>query len=120
VLTYSVWHMGVSTRFVVQRDGTAEYVREGGGAPPIDARGVVDPAALDALARALEANGFCSLVSRRRAGIPDESRPRVSVRLAGLDCEVVMWDNEFREDPKAEASLAAIESLGATIRGGTK
>jgi hypothetical protein len=91
VLRFGVSHMGGSYGFVVRSDGAAEYQesRPPQGEVKVTAR--VSEQELKELASLLRARGFCSNVSSRKRGVPDEARPRVSVRLEGLDCEVQMW-----------------------------
>lgn len=116
LLRFGVGHRDGSTSFVVHSDLTAEYSEQGGPGGPIAVKGSVTRKELDDLAALLEQHGFCSLVSSRSSGVPDEARPSASVRMAGLDCVVQMWDNEFSDDPAAKASLSAIEALGSAIR----
>lgn len=116
VLRFGVGHRGGSVDFVVKRDGTAEYRESGGPEGDIEVTGKVAPETLKELSVILQKSGFCSLVSSRSTGVPDEARPSAAVRLPGLDCRVQMWDGEFREDAAAQAALRAIEEIGASIR----
>lgn len=116
VLRFGVSHMGGSTSFVIRADRTATYQQSGGRNGTVKLEATVTEEELGALAQLLEEKGFCSLVSSRSTGVPDEARPGVDIRLGNLDCSVTMWDNEFRDDEDAKAALAAIEELGATLR----
>lgn len=116
LLTFGVSHREGSTHFVIRTDRTAEYVSHGGPGGARKVQGIVTREELEKLAALLDDKGFCSLVSTRSKGVPDEARPSVSVRMSGLDCEVQMWDNEFSDDAEAKAALAAIEALGAAVR----
>ncbi len=116
VLRFGVGHMGGFTGFVVQADGTAEYTEAGGRNGSVKVRGRVTPDELAKLEATLRANDFCSLVSHRATGVPDEARPSTSVRLGQLDCAVQMWDGEFRDDAQAKAALAAVEGLARVVR----
>jgi hypothetical protein len=108
--------MGGSTFFVVHSDGTAEYSSSGGPQGSVKVTGKVPPEELEQLAALLEENDFCSNVSTRSSGVPDEAHPSASVRMHGIDCKVSMWDGEFRDDEEAKRSLAAIEALGSRLR----
>ncbi|HZO12354.1 MAG TPA: hypothetical protein VFB62_03825, partial [Polyangiaceae bacterium] len=116
VLSYGVGHRDGSVAFTVHADGTAQYSSSGDPSGAIEARARVTPEELRELARVLRENDFCGLRSTRSTGVPDEASPSVSVRMEDIDCEVEMWDGEWRDDPEAKASLAAIESLGSKIR----
>jgi hypothetical protein len=116
VLRFGVGHMGGSTAFVVKSDGTAEYTEEGGPNGKLKVTAKATPEELQKLAALLEENDFCSLVSMRSTGVPDEAHPSASVRMHGIDCKVSMWDGEFRDDEEAKRSLAAIEGLGSKLR----
>lgn len=116
VLRFGVGHRGGSTWFVVRSDGTAEYAEEGGPKPQIKVTAKVTPAELEQLAAFLQENDFCSNVSTRSSGVPDEAHPSASVRMHGIDCKVSMWDGEFRDDEAAGRALAAIEAFGAKLR----
>lgn len=71
----------------------------------------LEPTDLHALRRTLVEHRCCSLRSRRRDGVPDEARPSLSIRWAGDDCRVQMWDREWSDDPHAKACLGAVEDL---------
>ncbi|NUO49641.1 MAG: hypothetical protein HOV80_12360, partial [Polyangiaceae bacterium] len=98
VLRFGVGHMGGSTFFVVHSDGTAEYSSSGGPQGSVKVTGKVPPEELEQLAALLQENDFCSNVSTRSTGVPDEAFPSASVRMHGIDCKVSMWDGEFRDD----------------------
>jgi hypothetical protein len=118
VLRYGVSHFQGSVHFTVRADGSAEY--QSSGAPdepqPVERIAKVSAEELQALAKVLREKNLCSLTSSRSTGVPDEARPSISVRLEDLDCKVRMWDNEYRDDPDAQACLRAVESLGSAIR----
>jgi hypothetical protein len=118
VLRYGVSHMSGSISFVVHTDGTAEYHASRPGKAPISVVGKVDAASLSALAALLRENDFCGLTSSRSRGVPDEAHPGIEVRLGGLDCDVTLWDDEFRDSPRAKASLDAVEKIGALLEKG--
>ena len=116
VVSYGVGHFEGSVSFSVNADGTAEYSSTGDPSGPIEARAKVTPEELRELARVLRENDFCGLRSTRSIGVLDEASPSVAVRLEDIDCEVEMWDGEWRDDPEAKACLDAVEGLGNKIR----
>jgi hypothetical protein len=115
-LRYGVSHMSGDVSFVVRADGSADYRREGGGEAAIAVSAKVSQKELAALVEVLRARDFCNLSSSRDTGVPDEARPTIAVHLEDLDCKVVLWDGEFRDDDDARVCLAAVEALGATVR----
>jgi hypothetical protein len=114
-LSYGVSHRGGWVSFVVHTDGTAEYKASGGPDGPVEVAGKVTPAELEQVASLLRENDLCGLRSGRDVGVPDEARPSIRVRLGDLDCEVELWDGEYRDNPRAKACLAAVEGLGHTL-----
>ncbi len=83
--------------FEVGQDGRGHYsfqpVGEGVG-KEYDV--TVSTSELDAIASAAESKGFCRERSSR-LGIPDEGKPSLRVRRGAVDCEVTLWDGEWRE-----------------------
>lgn len=119
MLAFDVTHFEGSYRFVVYDDDRAEYASVPGPSwdkvQPLQSRATRDEVRY--VAKILKENDFCTLVSTNRPGVPDEARPKVDVHLDGMACSVTMWDGEYRDNPKARASLAAVEDLGRSIKG---
>jgi len=116
VLRFGVSHMGGSVSFVVRNDGTAVYETSRGPEGDLRVDSKVSKAEMQKLAETLTQHDCCSLTSSRTSGVADEARPGFSVRLGELDCEVSLWDGEFRDDEDAKACLAAVEGLGTKLR----
>lgn len=117
LLQYGVGYMGGQTSFEVHADGSAEYEADEPGGKKKHVRARATPAEIDALAKVLREHHFCGLTSHRSRGVPDEARPTIRARIAGLDCAVTLWDGEWRDDADAFACLRAVEAFGSTLAG---
>ena len=115
VLSFGVSHMGTSSGFVVNRDGSATSSSHGPDGL-LETQGQVNPDELAHLERVFDEHDCCSFVSSGATRVPDEARPSFSVRLGAHDCRVTLNDNEFHDDDDAKACLAAVEALGRKLR----
>ena len=119
VLHYGVGHRDGSVSFVVKADGTAELATTPAGAEA-PTRGTVTPDELEALAKTFRDGDCCARRSCRSEGVPDEARPGISLRLAGLDCAIQLWDGDYSSDPGMQQCLRAVESLYVRVRESAK
>jgi len=81
----------------------------------VEVGGKATPAELEALRQLLLQNNLCSLHPKRSTAALDEPRLTLSVRLKGLDCSVELFDGEWRESPRADRSMKAVEALAKAI-----
>jgi hypothetical protein len=109
------WHVGQAlwgdALLTVAADGAATYRFRPApiGAKTEAAKRRLDPKEVRAAVEVCEQ--ACGVRSKR-AGIPDEGQPELKVAR----CEIVLWDGEWREDPKAAGCSAVVDRLIAKIR----
>jgi len=111
VLTWSVGHpLWGALSFTILPHGYATYdfkpARK--DRPPTLATKMLSAAQLKALESTLRKHGVCTIVSKRKVGIPDESRPTLSLSWKDLRCAINLWDGEWRDMPRAKEVSAAL------------
>lgn len=75
------------------------------------ARLTLSPRRLKDLYAVMRDAGACYRQGRRKLGIPDESRPALTLHWQKLRCTVEMWDGEWFEDRKARVIAHALRKL---------
>ena len=98
----------------IDASGNAHYrfesARSGDGGPSKVRSRRFSPAELQPLRAAVQDPSFCELRSAR-AGIPDEGKPTLKVRLGDRSCAVTLWDGEWDKRPEAHPVVEAVKHL---------